>query len=135
MEFSVCYEFAVQRRIPWDEDVDALRRHVNDVRSYLEESDAIEQVRTTSNASKGHLTLEFVALGTNRQTVDPQVRALLGDAIRSAGAYHRGLFPVSEEIKLRPRLNQWSGLRTPTWRVKRSATRLRRAVSIASAGD
>lgn len=135
MEFSVCYQFAVQRRIPWDDDRDALRKHVNDVRSRLAGHHSVEDVRTTSDLSTANLTVEFVIFGSNRQSVEIELLRLLGDAIRGSGAYHKGLLPAADEIRLRPRVNTWSGLRTPTWRVRRSSVSLKRSLGVASAAE
>jgi len=135
MEFAACFEFAVQRRIPWDDDMDALRKHVKNVRNALADHTAVEDVRTTSNLTTAYLTIELVIFGTNRETVEAELRQILGAAIRESGAYHKGLFPASEEMRLRPRLNSWSGLRTPTWRTRRSTVTLKRAISVGYAAD
>jgi hypothetical protein len=134
MEFSVCYEFAVQRRIPWDEDQETLRSHIRDVRHRVAEHVSVEDVRAESDLGTSRITLEFVVFGTNRQTIENDIRDLIGSAIRDSGAYHQGLFPVNEEMRLRPTLNTWSGLRTPTWRVRRSSIHLRRSLGLAASG-
>lgn len=133
MEFCVTYEFAVNRRIPWDDDEETLRRHIGDVRHRISEHTAIEEVRSESNLKSARLALQFVVFGSNRETVEHEVRDLMGEAIRDSGAYHQGLFPVNEEMRLRPRLNTWSGLRTPTWRVRKSSIQLRQSLGAAAA--
>lgn len=130
MEFSVTYEFAVNRRIPWDDDQRALREHISAVRQRVADHVSVESVRAESNLSTARLALEFVVFGTNRQTAEAEVREMVGEAIRDAGAYHQGLFPVDDEIRMRPRLNTWSGLRTPTWRVRRTSFHLKRSVGL-----
>ncbi len=132
MEFAVCYEFAVNRRIPWEGDEDTLRSHIRDVRRRLEEAPSVDNVRAVSNLSNGNLSLEFSVFAANTAAVDKEVHSVLGAAIRDSGAYHSGLFPSAQEMKLRPRLNTWSGLRTPTWRVRRSSISVKRSVSAAS---
>lgn len=132
MEFCVTYEFVVNRRIPWDDDRESLRRHVGDVRHRVAESPSVEEVRAESNLENARMALEFVVFSTNRQTVENDVRGLLGTAIRDAGAYHQGLYPPNQEITMRPRLGPWSGLRTPTWRVRRSSIQLRRSMGVAA---
>lgn len=132
MEFAVTYEFAVNRRIPWDDDQDALRQHISAVRQGVAEHSSVENVRAESNLSTARIALDFVVFGTNRQTAEHEARELVGEAIRSAGAYHQGLFPVDDEMRMRPRLSTWSGLRTPTWRVRRSAMHLKRSVGLAA---
>lgn len=46
---------------------------------------------------------------------------VLGGAIRSCGGAHVGLLPPAEESAQRPERSRWSGLRTPTWRVRDTA--------------
>lgn len=134
MEFCVTYEFAVNRRIPWDDDQETLRKHIGDVRHRVAEHTAVEDVRAESNLSTARMALQFVMFGSNRQSVEHEVRDIVGEAIRDSGAYHQGLFPANEEIRLRPRLNPWSGLRTPTWRVRRSSIQLKRSIGVAASG-
>jgi hypothetical protein len=129
MEFSVTYEFAVNRRIPWDDDRDALRAHISSVRQHIAQHVSVEDVRVESNLSTARLALDLVAHGPNRQAVESDVRDLIGESIRECGAYHQGLFAADDELRMRPKLNTWSGLRTPTWRVRRSNVQLRRSVS------
>ena len=129
MEFAVCYEFAVSRRIPWEGDEDALRAHIRDVRRRLEDVSSVEDVRAVSNLSTGNLSIEFTIIAATSAAVEREVHTALGTAIRDSGAYHAGLYPHAEELKLRPRLNTWSGLRTPTWRVRRSSITAKRSVS------
>lgn len=134
MEFCVTYEFAVNRRIPWDGDRETLQRHLGDVRLRVSESPAVEDVQAEPDLDAARMALQFVVFGTNRQTVENEVRELVGEAIRDSGAYHQGLFPANVEMRLRPRLNTWSGLRTPTWRVRRSTIQLRRSVGVTATG-
>ncbi len=134
MEFSVCYEFAVNRRIPWDEDQETLRSHIRDVRHRVAEHISVDDVRAESDLQSARLALDFVIFGSNRQSVENEVRELVGEAIRDSGAYHQGLFPVNEEMRMRPRLNTWSGLRTPTWRVRRSTIQLKRSLGVGASG-
>ncbi len=132
MEFCVTYEFAVNRRMPWDDDRETLRRHIGDVRHRISENASVEDVKAESNLESARMALEFVMFSTNRQTVENDVRGLLGEAIRDAGAYHQGLYPANQELSMRPRLGPWSGLRTPTWRVRRSSIQLKRPLGVAA---
>jgi hypothetical protein len=134
MEFSVCYEFSVNRRIPWDDDRETLRTHIGEVRRGIAEHTSVEDATVQSDLENARLAVEFDVFGSNRQAVENDVRDLLGAAIRDAGAYHQGLFPVNEEMRLRPTLNTWSGLRTPTWRVRRSSIALKRSMGYAVSG-
>lgn len=129
MEFAVCYEFAVSRRIPWEGDEDSLRTHIRDVRRRLEDVPSVDAVRAVSNLSTGNLSVEFRISAATSAAVDREVHNALGTAIRDSGAYHAGLYPAGEELKLRPRLSPWSGLKTPTWRVRRSSITPKRSIS------
>lgn len=132
MEFEVCYEFAVSRRMPWEGDLETLQTHVTEVREHIEGASAVEQVSAQTTLSSARLALDIQMHGTNRQTVEADARRIVGEAIRSAGAYHQGVFPADEEIKMSPKLNSWSGLRTPTWRVRRSSVQFRQQSRVAA---
>jgi|GEM_PF-1094517 len=133
MEFAVCFEFAISRRIPWEGDEETLRNHVRDVRRRLAETASVEDVKAVSNLSTGNVSFEFSILGATRTAIERIVHESLGTAIRDTGAYHSGLFPAVVEMKMRPRLNPWSGLRTPTWRLRRSTIEPRRSVNASAA--
>ena len=125
MEFSVTYEFAVNRRIPWDDDQEMFEpAHWRCAASCVGKRSRSKTCVRNPTSKPRDLRCEFVVFGTNRQSVENEVRELVGEAIRDSGAYHQGLYPVNEEMRLRPRLNTWSGLRTPTWRVRRSQIQL-----------
>ncbi len=125
MEFEVCYEFAVNRRMPWEGDLETLQNHVTAVREHIDSETAVERVSAQTDLSSAQLAIDIHMFGTNRQTVEADARRIVADAIRAAGAYHQGLYPANEEARMSPKLNSWSGLRTPTWRVRRSSLQFR----------
>jgi len=85
----------------------------------------VERVSVQTNLSSAQLALDLQMFGTNRQSIEADAKRIVGEAIRAAGAYHQGLYPVNEEARMSPKLNSWSGLRTPTWRVRRSSFQFR----------
>lgn len=125
MEFEVKYQFAVRRRMPWEGDLETLQRHVRAVRTHIDGEDAVDEVSLQTNLSAAEVSLEIQLLGANRETAETDARRMVGDAIRESGAYHQGLFPATEELRLTPKTASWSGLRTPTWRVQRSSVQFR----------
>lgn len=132
MEFDVCYEFAVARRMPWDGDHDTLQRHVAAVRDHIEKDSSVYSVATQTNPVTANLALDVALISANRQAAESDARRIVSEAIREAGAYHEGLLPMEEEIRLVPRSGNWSGLRTPTWRFRRVSLQLRRYSRAAS---
>ena len=133
MEFSVCYEFAITRRVPWEDEPEVLRGHIGHVRNQLSDHQDIESVNVRSDLARAQTVFEFTVFGTSREAVENHVSDLFGVAIRDAGAYHQGIMPHEDEVKLRPKLGAWSGLRTPNWRVKRSTITFERGRSAAVA--
>ena len=133
MEFSVCYEFAITRRIPWDEESEVLRGHISEVRAQVSDHPGVEDVNVRSDLSRAQTVFEFTMFGTSRDAVENEIVGLVASAIRGAGAYHQGMMPHEDEVKLRPKLGAWSGLRTPSWRVRRSSITFERGGSQAVA--
>lgn len=131
MEFSVCYEFAITRRVPWEQDADVLRTHISEVRNQVSNHPHVENVSVRSDLSRAQTVFEFTAFGSNRDVVEQQVTDLVATAIREAGAYHLGMMPKHDEEQLRPKIGFFSGLRTPSWRVKRWSITFERGAAIA----
>jgi len=127
VEFSVCYEFAITRRMPWDDESDVLRGHISDVRSQVGAHPDVHDVKVRSDLSRASAVFEFTALGASRDAVESDIASLVAEAIRDAGAYHQGVMSKDLEVSLTPKLGAWSGLRTPSWRVKRSSFHFERA--------
>ncbi len=125
MEFEASYEFAVSRRLPWGDEIDSLDRHVGAVVERLEACDAVERISWDATRDSSRLSLRFVIVGGSRHAAEADARGAVGSAIRECGAYHEGLFSADEELRMAPRLSTWSGLRTPTWQVRRTGFILR----------
>ena len=126
MQFAVRIEFNVQRRVPWDDDHETLRSHVDEVASDIGSHRSIDRITSETDAVAARAAIEVSIFATNQPTAEDESRAIVGKAIRRAGAYHQGLLPPPEEVRLRPNLPAWSGLRTPTWQVRTSTTRRNR---------
>lgn len=131
MEFSVCYEFSITRRIPWDAESDVLREHIGVVRNQVSDHADVENVNVRSDLSRAQAVFKFTAFGADRDAVEAEVAGLVASAIRGAGAYHQGMMPHEDEVKLKPSLGPWSGLRTPSWRVRRSSFSFERGTAAA----
>ncbi len=128
MDCSVRFEFSVHRRVPWESEPETFLDHVGEVCDDLAGYGQVREVRTESDLDRDRVTIEVTLGDADRRMAETEARDLLGRAIRDAGAYHRGLLPAGDELRLRPELNAWSGLRTPTWQVRRAtlATERRR---------
>lgn len=121
MEFSVCYQFAITRRVPWDSEPEVLQGHIEEVSGQLGAHADIGKVVVHTDLARAHTEFEFMAYGTSREAVEDAVREAVAAAIREGGAYHLGVLPKDVEVKHEPKMRAWSGLRTPTWRVRRSS--------------
>lgn len=114
--YRIEIEFDITRRIGWsDED---LGLHIDDVFDRLHQAAGVERLDTDADLDTGrtHIRMDFASLTTD----DPEHlgRATLGVAIRSCGGSHHGLLTFAEEAAYKPERNQWSGLRTPSWKVR-----------------
>jgi hypothetical protein len=113
--FQLGCEFDIVRRIGWsDED---LGEHIDTVFDRLHQADGVKAVEAEADLDSGRTV---VSLTITTFDDDPRHMAcvVLGVAIRSCGGTHVGLLPLGEEAVVRPQRNQWSGLRTPTWRIR-----------------
>jgi hypothetical protein len=110
-------EFDVTRWIDWSEG--DLGDHIDSVFDRLHQSDVVRSVEAQADLDTGRAS---ISLTLSTFDDDPLHLAcvVLGIAIRSCGAEHVGLLPIGEEGVLRPQRNQWSGLRTPSWRVRQT---------------
>ncbi len=109
-------EFDITRRIGWsDEDLGA---HIDEVFDRLHQAAGMLSIDGTADLDTGrsHVALRYTEVGDDEP--EHAGRVLLGIAIRSVGAGHRGLLPFAEEAAMKPERNQWSGLRTPVWNVR-----------------
>ena len=113
--FQLGCEFDIVRRIGWsDED---LGEHIDTVFDRLHQADGVKAVEAEADLDSGRTV---VSLTITTFDDDPRHMAcvVLGVAIRSCGGTHVGLLPLGEEAVVRPQRNQWSGLRTATWRIR-----------------
>ncbi len=120
MRVEALFEFAVTRRMPWGDDLDSLLTHVESVQARLSERSRVVDPYFTTDVDTGRVFVRFTIAGSGKAGAEAEARSVLGDVIRDAAAYHDGLFPNEAEYKMLPRLKSWSGLRTPTWQVRRT---------------
>ncbi|NND04416.1 MAG: hypothetical protein HKN91_16695 [Acidimicrobiia bacterium] len=108
-------EFEVGRRIGWEFEPGALRGHLDSVCDELEAREDTIEFRVGCDLITERVELDMVVLGKSPQDALARARSDLGAAIRQAGAKHEGLLEWTDEAKVRPHANAWSGLRTPQW--------------------
>jgi hypothetical protein len=110
-------EFDVTRRIDWSDG--DLGNHIDSVFDRLHQSDVVRSLQAQADLDTGRAN---ISLTLSTFDDDPLHLAclVLGIAIRSTGAEHVGLLSMGEEGVLHPERNQWSGLRTPSWRVRQT---------------
>jgi hypothetical protein len=120
MRVEALFEFAVTRRMPWGDDIDSLLSHVEAVQARLAEQSQVIDPYFTTDIDSGRVFVRFTVAASGKAGAEADARTVLGDVIRDAAAYHDGLFPHQAEYKMVPRLKSWSGLRTPTWQVRRT---------------
>jgi len=115
--YRLACEFDVVRRIGWSDE--ELGEHIDGVFERLHQADGVKGLEATADLDSGRTTMSLMV-----STFDGDPRritcAILGVAIRSCGGVHEGLLPLGEEAVVGPERNQWSGLRTPTWRVRQT---------------
>jgi len=117
--FHVIMEFEVGRRIGWEFDPGAFRGHLDSVCDELEAREDTIEFRIGCDLITERVELDMVVLAKSPQDALERARSDLGAAIRQAGAKHEGLLEWTDEAKVRPHANAWSGLRTPQWTRRR----------------
>ena len=113
--YHVLMEFEVGRRIGWEFDPGAMREHLDSVCDELEAREDTVEFRVGCDLIPERGELDMVVLGKSPQDALERARRDLGAAISQAGAKHEGLLEWTDEAKVRPHNNAWSGLRTPQW--------------------
>jgi hypothetical protein len=122
MVFELRCDFVVTRRIDWVDN--ELARHVDDVLERLHQAKGVDAVEATADLDSGRTSITMAYSDVAEDDFEHAGSLLLAVAIRSSGGGHQGLLPFAEEASFKPETNQWSGLRVPTWEVrKRSAAR------------
>ena len=108
-------EFDIVRRIGWSDE--ELGEHIDTVFDRLHQAEGVEAVDADANLDTGRAT---ISMTMSMDDDDPRRVAcgVLALAIRSCGGAHVGLLSLGEEAVVKPYRNSWSGLRTPTWRVR-----------------
>lgn len=120
--FELRCDFVVTRRIHWIDDEFAT--HVDDVLERLHQAKGVVAIDAAADLDAGRVSITMTYSDVAEDDFEHAGAALLGVAIRSCGGAPQGLLPFAEEALLKPTTNQWSGLRVPTWEVrKRSAAR------------
>lgn len=123
--FQLVCDLDIVRRIGWSDQ--ALGEHIDSVLDRLHQADGVEAVEVEADLDSGRTAL---TLGFKTRNSEPGHvgRVTLGVAIRSCRGMHAGLLPLGQEAVLKPDGNQWSGLRSPTWQVRRIDLRTTSAV-------
>lgn len=110
--------FDVTRRIAWAGE--ELEVHLDSVVERLHQAQSISEIEAEADLDTGRTTLS-ITVSTLDSDANRHAAATLATAIRSCGALHIGLLPMAEEGTLRAGRNSWSGLRTPSWKVRRNS--------------
>jgi hypothetical protein len=113
--FLLGCEFDIVRRIGWSDE--ELGEHIDTVFDRLHQADGVKGVEAEADLDSGR-TVMSMTITTFDDDPRHMACAVLGVAIRSCGGTHVGLLPMGEEAIVRSQRNQWSGLRTPTWRIR-----------------
>ncbi len=122
MVFELRCEFVVTRRIAWIDDEFA--RHLDAVLERLHQAKGVVAADVAADLDSGRTSVTMTYTDVGEEDFEHAGAVLLGVAIRSCGGGHQGLLPFGEEASFKPETNQWSGLRVPTWEVrKRTAVR------------
>jgi hypothetical protein len=122
MVFELRCEFVVKRRIDWAEM--ELGKHIDDVLERLHQAKGVVGIDASADLDSGRTSITMTYADVEEDDFERAGSAILGVAIRSCGGGHQGLLPFAEEASFKPETNQWSGLRVPTWEVrKRTAAR------------
>lgn len=120
--FRVEMEFLVDRRVGWEGEQTILRDHLAEVVGHVLSDDRVIAADPIVDTETATLDIAIVLTAAHRAEAERVARTTLAAAIQESGAVHHGLLSLTEESKARPKLNAWSGLRTPQWRHRRLDT-------------
>lgn len=109
-----CGEFTVSRRIPWEHD-EGLRPHIDGVVDLLRDHDASAEIDVDADLEEAHVRLSLVVVVTEDEVGEDIARRVIGQAIRSSGGRHDGLFAPAEEARLEVQTGMKTGLWTAKW--------------------
>lgn len=107
-------EFAVSRRIPWDND-EGLRPHIDRVVDALREYESTAEIEVNANLESANVVLAIIVVVPEHGDGDSISREQVAAAIRECGGRHEGLLPLVDESRLETRTGPFSGLKTPMW--------------------
>lgn len=119
MSYYVAMEFRVLRRIAWTGELDELRSHLDVVCDSLDENAEVIEWNLVGDLGRASLELQLVIDSADADEAEALARAMVGEAIRNAGALHEGLLSLREESEAKIKANAWYGLRTPRWQQRR----------------
>ncbi len=112
------FEFAVSRRIPWEND-EGLRPHIDRVVDALREHEATAEIEVDADLESAMVVLSAIVVVPEDGDGDSVARDEVAAAIRSCGGRHEGLLPLIDESRLETRAGPFSGLKTPMWTLYR----------------
>ncbi len=116
--FRVSVEFTVTRRIAWENDLSALREHLDRVQAEIDKSSVLHNAAIRGDLLTAKLRLEADVDGLEEQDAEMTAREAFAAALRQAGARHIGLLPLARECEVKPKTNAWAGLKIPQWYQK-----------------
>jgi len=119
MRYRAAFDFRVTRRIEWEDDLAGFHGHIERVSEHIAARKIIDEVRVIADIKRGCLTLDFLVEGDTEAEAETEALDIVSLAIRECGARHVGLYPITEERRLKSRANAFSGLRTPKWEPRR----------------
>lgn len=112
-------EFTVARRIPWDDDDIGLRPHIDSVVDTIGCGEAAAEIEVNADLETAVVVLSIVVAVGEDGDGDMIARECIATAIRECGGRHEELLPLVDESRLNVRTGQWSGLKTPMWKLFR----------------
>lgn len=119
--YELDFEFDIVRRIGWtDEDLGA---HIDEVFERLHQAHSVLGMDASANLDTGRSELNLLFEAERDDDPDHIGRAMLGVAIRASRGGHNGLLAFAEEATVQSKRTHWSGLRTPTWNLRRATLR------------
>lgn len=116
--FRVSVEFSVTRRIDWEHDLKALRRHLDEVQAQVDKSPLLQNPTIRGDLMTAVLRLEAELEAADSTEAEMLARDAFATALREAGARHIGLLPLADECRVKPKVNAWAGLKIPQWYQK-----------------
>jgi hypothetical protein len=117
MLYRISFEFRLTRLVPWTDDGVDFYSHVETVRSKIEASEVIAEVRAVTNRAESSLTIDFTIEATQHQLAEERALGIVRSAIESGGARHFGMSPLGPSLTASAGAH--SGMETPVWHRRR----------------